>query len=405
MDVLKTSFFIAYKSIIRGSKSMMILLIFILSLSFINMMFISGILNGLSSLIPRAFIDQISAHITINPQEKPQIKQFIPNQTLLRSQISTIPGIIATTRRYNLAGSLAFDKDKSGQYRSLSSSIMGIDPVQDSKVMGISKLTKYGSFLSDSDTDQILLSSALAGGYGVLAPSDLGGVVVGDKIQVTYANGIMRTYTVKGIYADNMGIYENFISTREAESILGTYDNASQILVKVDLNKEPIEGYTDKIKTMAPNLKLQTYKVALGSFGAFLDALNLIALIVSIISVAVSAVTIFVLIYVNALNKKRQIGILKAIGIKQKIIVYSYTIQSLFYTTVGLGIGSMLVFGVLYPLFLKYPIDVDFGKISLEFTLVGVLAGILSFSLTGILAGFIPSRIVAKQDILKAIWG
>ena len=65
----------------------------------------------------------------------------------------------------------------------------------------------------------------------------------------------------------------------------------------------------------------------------------------------------------------------------------------------------MLVFGVLYPLFLKYPIDVDFGKISLEFTLVGVLAGILSFSLTGILAGFIPSRIVAKQDILKAIWG
>ena len=318
MDVLKTSFFIAYKSIIRGSKSMMILLIFILSLSFINMMFISGILNGLSSLIPRAFIDQISAHITINPQEKPQIKQFIPNQTLLRSQISTIPGIIATTRRYNLAGSLAFDKDKSGQYRSLSSSIMGIDPVQDSKVMGISKLTKYGSFLSDSDTDQILLSSALAGGYGVLAPSDLGGVVVGDKIQVTYANGIMRTYTVKGIYADNMGIYENFISTREAESILGTYDNASQILVKVDLNKEPIEGYTDKIKTMAPNLKLQTYKVALGSFGAFLDALNLIALIVSIISVAVSAVTIFVLIYVNALNKKRQIGILKAIGIKQK---------------------------------------------------------------------------------------
>jgi len=51
-----------------------------------------------------------------------------------------------------------------------------------------------------------------------------------------------------------------------------------------------------------------------------LTAVNLISTILSIISILVAAIVIFVIIYVNAINKRRQIGILKAIGIKQKLL-------------------------------------------------------------------------------------
>lgn len=401
----RAAFYIAYKSILRGNRSTLALMIFILVLSFVNMMFITGILNGLTTLIPQMVREDISGDITIGPQETPTVKGFIPNQATLRSQIATIPGVVATARRYGLAGSVAFDKDKSGQYKSVSSVIMGIDPVEDAKVMGISDLIEYGQFLSDTDTDQIILSSSLAGGYGDLAPSDLGGVKIGDKVRVTYADGSIRMYTVKGIYKDTIGIYENFISTREAESILGVSDSASQILLKVTLDERPITNYAQSVKLMVPNLKVQTYEDLLGSFGAFLDAFNFIALIISVISVAVAAVTIFIIIYVNALNKRRQIGIFKAIGIKQNILVSSYIFQSLFHTTMSLVIGSILMFGVLYPLFLKYPLDVSFGKISLVFTPLGIVLGIVSFLAAGIVAGLVPSYVVAKQDILKAIWG
>lgn len=401
----KTALFIAYKSIRKGSRSTIVLLIIILTLSFLNMMFITGILNGLTSLMPRVVRENLSGDIVINPQEVPLVKEFISNQTTLRSEIATIPGIIATARRYTLAGSVAFDKDKSGQYKNVSSVIMGIDPIEDAKVMAIARLIKFGVFLETKDTDQIVLSSALAGGYGDLAPSDLGGVAIGDKVRVSYSNGVMRTYTVKGIYKDTMGIYENFISAREAESILNISDRASQILVKADLSEKPVESYMRNIQTVAPNLKIQSYNDLLGSFGPFLAAFKLISIIVSIISIVTAAVTIFIIIYVNALHKRRQIGIFKAIGIKQNILVYSYLFQSLFYTTVSILFGAILVFAVLYPLFLRYPIDVAFGKINLVFTSFGITMGVASFLIAGILAGFIPSRLVAKEDILKAIWG
>jgi len=405
MNDIKTAAFIAYKSIIKGNKSTVILLVVILTLSFTNMMFMSGILRGFSALVPQMTIDQISGDIILSPQETPQVKQFIINQTNLRTQIDAVSGVIASTRRYTLAGSFAFDKDKTGQYRNQSAAIMGIDPAQDAKVLTFRKLMRYGQFLSDTDTDQIILSSALAGGYGDIAASDLGGVKVGNKVTVTYINGITRTYTVKGIWHDNMSLMESFVSAREAESVLGVYDKASQILVKVDLQKNSIDTYFHKIKRLAPSIKVQTYKEEMGTFAALENALNLVALIVSVISVIVSAVTLFVLFYINALNKRRQIGILKAIGIKQKIIIYSYMFQAIFYTTISLLIGSFLVFGVLYPLFLKYPLNVDIGELSLFFTPGGILASIVSFAVSGILAGIIPSRMVAKEEILKAIWG
>ncbi len=399
--------FIAYKSVTRGNKSMLALMVFILSLSFINMLFISGVLTGLWNSEVDLAINLITAHVEVTPQQKPTLKEFIPNEAQLQAQISTIPGVIATTRRYQLAGSLSFDKDKSGQMKSVSGAIIGIDPSRDQKVFTVNDLMLAGSPLTDNDTDQIVLSSALAGGYGTPSTNDLGGVKVGDKVQITYANGVMRTYTVKGIYNDIIGIFETFITAKEAESVLSVANSASQILVKVNTSRSTLASYEDRIRTLAPNLTVKNYTDLLGSIVSFERALNIISDIVSAISIAVAAVTIFVLIYVNALNKRRQIGIMKAIGIKQRIIVNAYIIQSLFYTACGLLIGGLAVFTVLRPLLIAHPIPIIVGllNLTLAYTPLGVGLGILAFIVAGYLAGRIPAHLVAKENILTAIWG
>lgn len=403
-----TAFFIAYKSILRSSKSLLFLMIFILSLNFINMMFISGVLSGLWKREVQIIIDLLSADITIGPQQQPEIKEYIANQKELRAQIKTIPGITATARHYTLAGSISFDKIKNGQFKSVSGAIIGIDPKEEKEVLKLDEMMMmYGESLSSIDTDQIVLSSALAGGYGTPSVNDLGGVKVGDKVQITYSNGIMRIYTVKGIYNDIMGIYETFITTKEAESVAPVYNSASQILVKVDMNRNSLEYYQNQIKKLVPNLKIQNYNDLLGSFASFERALNVISDIVSVISVIVAAVTIFVLIYVNAINRRRQIGILRAIGLKEKIIVNAYVIQSLFYTLCGLILGSIAVFGVIRPLFISHPIPIIEGLMNLEldYTPFGIFIAVVSFIITGYLAGYIPSRIVVRQGIRLTIWG
>ncbi|MGB5018259.1 MAG: FtsX-like permease family protein [Candidatus Moraniibacteriota bacterium] len=407
MKDFKTAVFIAYKSIRKGNQSMMLLIICILALSFLNMSFISGVLSGVSQSEVQVLKGYISSDVLISPQEQPRLKQYIPEVEDLRNQVSTIPGVIATARHYVTNGLLSFDKDKSGQVKTLSGSIIGIEPTEEHRVMDYKKLLFAGQFLSDDDTDQVVLSSALAGGFDALAPSDLGGVKVGDKVQITYANGILRTYTVKGIYDDTVGIFQTFVTVKEVESVLGVADSASHILIKTDLQSRSIEEYQSRIQALVPKLKVQDYYTIIASFIAFLKALDLISLTVSVISVLVAAITTFVLIYINALSKMRQIGILKAIGIKQEIIICSYIFQSLFYTLFGVMIGSGVIFGIVQPLLQMYPIPLieRLMDIVLVYTPEGIFISIAVFFVAGFLAGLIPSFLVAKKDILDTIWG
>ncbi|MFA5249720.1 MAG: FtsX-like permease family protein [Candidatus Paceibacterota bacterium] len=403
---IKTAFFIAYKSITKGNRSTSALLIFVLSLSFLELMFITGIFGGLMNGILRTVINTSTSHIEIMPQEEPTVKNYIVHQDALRQEIEKIPGVVATARHYALGGSFAYDKGNSGKFKTVSSQIYGVDPDQERKVLSIADYIVDGEYLEEGDTDQIVLGAGLAGGYGLPQPNDLGGVKAGDKVRITYSNGIARSYTVKGIYNVIIGTITNaaFITSKEADSILSAYNEASEIMVKVDMERDSLDGYVSEVKKIAPNLIVKKYTDVISIIGTMLDAFNLISYIVSVISVIVAAITIFVLIYVSAVSKRRQIGILKAIGIKENIIVISYVFQSLFYASCGVVVGLILLFTTLDPAIKAHPIKLPFGDIYLAYTNWRVIVNVTSLLLAGFLGGLIPARIVARQDILKAIW-
>jgi putative ABC transport system permease protein len=407
MLTLRVALLLAYKSIIRGHKSTALLLIFILSLSFLNLMFVTGILQGFSDAIKDTIIDSSTSHISVQPQEEPIQKDYIIHQDEVRSNIESIPGVIATARHYTLNGLLAYDKEKNGKFKRSSAQIIGIDTVEEKEVLKNHESIVQGGYLDGLRSDEILLGSGLAGGYGLPTDTDLGGVIIGSKVRVTYTNGVTRTYTIKGVYHVPIGSVSlgAFISAKEAESVLATYNTATEILVKTDLNHNTLDNYYEKIKEIVPNLIVKKYTERMAAIGTLLDAFNLISFVVSVISIIVAAITIFVLIYVNAINKRRQIGILKAMGIKENIIVYSYVFQSMFYAIFGVITGLVLVFFVLVPYLVSNPIQLPFGKISLEYTSLKIISGVVSLIAAGILAGWAPAKIVARENILKAIWG
>jgi putative ABC transport system permease protein len=404
---IKTALFIAYKTITKGHKSTVALIVLILSLSVFNLMFVSGFLAGFSDGIMRSMVNNSTAHIIVMPQEEPTHKEFIPNQEKVRAQIQTIPGVIGTTSHYQLGGSFSYDKERNGKFKNVSAPIVGITQAEEKKVLSVHESMVSGEFPDNLKADEIVMGANLSGGFGTQQTEDLGGAKVGDKVQVTYSNGALRTYTIKGIFKITMGSISNtaFISAKEAESVLSTYNNASEILVKVDLTRNTLDEYAKRIGAMAPNLKIEEYTNRLATIGILVKAFNVIAVIVSIISIIVAAITIFVMIYVNAVSKRRQIGILRAIGIKESIIELSYVFQSFFYTSLGIIVGLTIVFFMVIPLLTVRPIPMPFGNASLVYTSLGIFINIASLVIAGILAGFIPAKIVAREDILKSIWG
>jgi putative ABC transport system permease protein len=405
---IKTAFFIAYKTITKGHKSTIALIIFILSLSFFNLMFVSGFLYGFSDGVMKSMIDNSTSHIIVMPQEEPTAKPFVFDQDRIRAEIETIPGVVGTARHYQLGGTLVYDKEKDGNFKYSSAQIIGVTQSEEKNILTINKYMVSGVFPDNLKDDEIVLGANLSGGFGTKQTKDLGGATVGSKVQINYSNGISRTYTIVGIFKLSMvGSVASaaFISTSESESILSAYNSASEIMVKVDLEKNTLDEYTNKISEIVPNLKLEKYTSRLSTVGILVTAFNLIAVIVSVISIIVSAITIFVMIYVNAVSKRRQIGILKAIGIKESIIEVSYIIQSIFYSTLGIIGGLIVIFLIVIPLMAVKPITMPFGNAVLVYTSFGIIINISSLIIAGILAGYVPAKIVAREDILKSIWG
>lgn len=404
---IKAAFFIAYKTISKGHKSTLALIVFILSLSFFNLMFVSGFLSGFSDGIIQSMVETSTAHLAIMPQEEPIKKEYIIDQASVRAGIETIPGIVATTAHYQLGGSFAYDKEKNGVFTYVSAPIIAVNQIEEKAVLSIADNIVSGDFPDTLQKDEIILGANLAGGFGTEQTTDLGGVLVGDTVSVVYANGITRTYTVRGIFKVTIGGIGGtaFISTKEAEAILSTFNNASEIMVKVDLTNYPLDEYSERIQSLYPELVVEKYTTRLSTVGILVSAFDVIALIVSVISIIVAAITIFVMIYVNAVSKRRQIGILKAIGIKESIIELSYVIQSIFYATLAVIFGMLFVFWAVMPFLEARPIMMPYGEATLVFTTVGIIINIASLLISGLLAGFVPAKMVARENILNSIWG
>ncbi|MFA5431259.1 MAG: ABC transporter permease [Candidatus Paceibacterota bacterium] len=405
---LKVAIFLGYKSIVNGNKSIMVLMIFILSLAFVNLIFTTSLLNGVTTTLDNQLINNSVANIVIDPQEEPTRENYIVHTKELRQQIQDMPGVIATVVHYNITATFAYDKNKDGQFKYGSWQVIGVDPEEESMLTGISNHIIAGSYLEGLGSGDIVLGSDIAGGYGAAEETrSLGGVKIGEKVKLNFGNGIERDYTVRGISKVKFTLIDqmSYITTKEAKSILKLSDDrASQILVKINKTGDE-DQYINKIKELAPNLKVRKWTEYTSMLNSITSSFDLITGMISAIGLAVAATTIFILIYVNTINKRRQIGILKAIGIKENIIIISYILQSFFYAVFGIIFGSIAMFCFIKPYFISHPIVLPIGDISLTVKGYQATQGVLSILAAAFIAGLIPAWRAAKENILEAIWG
>jgi putative ABC transport system permease protein len=408
MKDLKVAFFLGYKSIVNGNKSIIVLMIFILSLAFVNLIFTNSLLSGVTTTLDNQLINNSVANIVIDPQEEPTRENYIVHTEELRRQIQNIPGVIATVAHYNLMATFAYDKNKDGQYKYGSWEVIGIDPGEEPLVTGISNHIIAGDYLEETGSDDIVLGSDIAGGYGAAEEiRSLGGAKINEKVKLNFGNGVQREYTVRGVSKVKFTLIdqEAYITAKEAKSILQLSDDrASQILVKINKTGDE-DRYIEQIKKLAPNLKVRKWTEYTSMLNSITSSFDLITGMIGAIGLVVAATTIFILTYVNTKNKRRQIGILKAIGIKDNTIIISYVLQSFFYAISGIIFGSIAMFCFIEPYFISHPIALAIGDISLTIKEYQVAQGIFSILIAALIAGFVPAWRAAKENILKAIWG
>ncbi len=413
MGNLKLALFLAFKSIIKGNRWALVLIILVLSLSFANLLLTPSILAGVTNTLNQQQIDTLYSNIVIDP---PPAEHYLSRASLIERKIEQIPGVIGVSAHLNSSAFIEYqwkekdspsDKGESGTWP-----VIGIDPAREINVTTIHEHIIQGSYLDENDGDEIVLGVEIAGGDGAQTAEflTLQGVQVGDEVRLTYPNGVEREYTIKGIFqakemtqADRLA----FVTKKEMASVLGRQvynDRASQILVRTG------QGVTgnqiiQEISALGIDIEVRSWSEYGGAMGGIVSSFDVIASLISTIGLVVAGIVLFIVIYITVINKRRQIGILRAIGIKRGVIIGSYLIQAIFYAILGIVFGG-LIFGYgIQPYFEFHPLDLPLGQVSLSVRALTISSAVLGLLIAAVLAGLIPVISITRQRIIQAIWG
>ncbi|HWQ66879.1 MAG TPA: FtsX-like permease family protein [Methanospirillum sp.] len=395
---LKVSFFLALRGIMRGSRGSLYLSILIIAMVFTNMIFMPSIIMGAIKNAERSVIEYQTGNVLISPKEN---EQYIEEVVGLLDKLNRIPGVIRASAHYSMGATLRNDGNHVG------ATVVGIKPDDERMVTGSWKKMKEGEYLSDGETGEVIIGIQTAGHKDDtedMGPS-LGYVRTGDPVTIEYTNGVSREYRVKGIvetrsYQADM---EVFVTWEEMQQILGhPIDKASGIIIKTAPDV-PESQVKQQILRFGVQEKVQTWQDLLEeSFGRAIESFSIINSVTVVVSLVIAIVVLFIVIMIKTLNSRRQIGVLKALGVEKSIIIHNYLFQVLILTTAGAILGICIVEGMV-GLMTIYPIKFPDGDVVPYVTAWDLISNTILLFIAASIAGYVPAWRVASEDIMTAM--
>jgi len=311
--------------------------------------------------------------------------------------IRSIPGVKEVARSVYGRASISF-KDKN-----ITAFVLGADREM-FDMYGDYIETESGRIYKDGERNVIYFAADAATDY--FGKDE---VNVGNIVQVNEKNfrvvGIQKRIGTSLSSQDDSSIYVSFEDGRDLFSGQLLDDEVGLIMVQVD------EGFTaDEIKETIERKLAANHHVRLDEkdfsvitsdqinevVGSVLFSIQIVLAAVTLIASLVGAIGIANTMFMNVLERIKEIGVLKAVGATRMQILTLFLVESAIIGFAGGLIGLLLGMGVLELLQQLFDVPV--------FLRLRIIAFVFIFSVgTGVLAGFIPAWRAAKMDPVDAL--
>jgi len=409
---IRIGFFLATRQIKRASIWTTSLIIFVMVLTFLNLVVVSGILVGLIQGAVNQVRTEFTSDIIIS---SPDDKKYIENSSNLITLINSIDEVKEISPRYSEGSVLEANyktRKETDKLNTANAQVYGIDPIKENAVTGLASSVTEGEYLSPGDYDQVIVGQFMLSQY---VPVDdpnfasLDNVNVGTNIRVT-VGGVTREVTVKGIIKSKVDALTRnvFMVDSQFRSIIGRNDgNVDQIAVLLKDGVDP-NIVRDKLILSGANkfAKVQTFEDAQPQFlKDIVKTFGMLGTAFGSIGLVVASITIFIVVFINAITRRKYIGIMKGIGIERGAIETSYVFQSILYALLGSAIGLIIVYGFLIPAIAENPIDFPFSDGILVAPLDETFFRVGLLVVSTIIAGYIPAWMIIRKNTLDSILG
>ncbi len=267
---------------------------------------------------------------------------------------------------------------------------------------------EFGRLLQSGDSGKVFLGN---GFY----PAETNGfdkaIVPGKRILIDN-----QSFIVSGILKKKGSFfYDNtiFMYSNELDALAGNGDNVDLISVKVrnkdlvDRAKEDIEKLLRQRRNVdvgEEDFSVTTPEASLATVNSVLGAIQAFIIIIASISILVGSIGIINTMTTSVLERKKEIGIMKAVGSKNSQIFMQFFIESGFLGLIGGTFGA--IFGVLVGYAGTMGINSWIGTtINPQINFWLIFFSLAGSFLIGSTAGIVPAMKAAKQNPVQALRG
>ncbi|AKP64784.1 phosphonate-transporting ATPase [Levilactobacillus koreensis JCM 16448] len=271
----------------------------------------------------------------------------------------------------------------------------------------LAKSVKKGT---KAKTGEVMLSKVFAKKFNKQHPYQLIGKKV--KVSITGMNSkhlpvvMTKSLTVSGITDDSSGqLQTNLQTIRNMYSSKKLTFRANFATVMIDSLKN-VTSVQDKIKALKADNGKKQYQLT--GAGAIVSTLNTyiqlafyVLAAIAGISLLVSAIMIIVVLYISVSERTKEIGILRALGVRRKDVRHLFLSEAFF-----LGLFSSvlaLIFTEIVALLANNVANKYIGYTIIEITSNYMIFGIVVAVIISLLAALAPAGQAAKLDPIESL--
>ncbi len=282
------------------------------------------------------------------------------------------------------------------------STLIHASPIEQSKILytesrglGMDK----GAWPDKEESSEIVL------GYKIATTLFKEVIHVGDEVRIKG-----KEFRVSGILTE-MGSSEDdnaiYMSLANIEKITGSKSSYMMVLVMVE-STEDIEKIAEEIKYRMRQIRGSSDITVLTPdkteklVGDVIGMIQMGILFLGLFSIIIGGIGVMNTMYTSVLERRREIGIMKAIGATNSDVLNIFVIESGMIGVIGGIVGLMIGIG-LAKLVEILAIQSGFKMLKIYVSLEFVGAALLFAFLLGVIAGVLPARQASKLNPAEAL--
>lgn len=401
-------FFIAKRYLFSKKKFNFITIISLISIAGVTigvaaLIIVLSVFNGFSSKVTSILIS-FDPHIRIEAAGSNKLADYSSVQEKIKDL-----GIRSSTPYTLNKGMLANENSNEVVF------IKGVDEKEIGDVSGVKQVMRFGEFdlKNSGEYGGIVLGFSLLGKIKgrpgdtltLLSPVGL------ENSLTQFVDPKTKKFIIRGIYDSDNKDYDGnyaYISLSNSQDLFQLDGKVNGVEMRLD-NINNSEKEKEKITAVLGNdFKVMTWYDLHADFYSILQVERWVAFIILSLIIAVASFNILGSLTMTVIEKKRDIGVLKALGATDKMITNIFLFEGISVGIIGMIAGTILGLGVILAqkYFEFYKLDTSIYKIGAlpvelrytDFIYIPLAAMLLCF-----LASLYPSRRAAALEPVNAI--